>query len=111
MTIANRLDSLALLRVKLEESNLEAAAYIPEAVSTRITRLEADIKASEAELKQAAKHVSGAGVHTLKGRILQLVYSNRVSYPKAKLEVVVPEKYLKLVRKSADVWAIRKVAK
>ena len=111
MSIATRLDDLALARVKLQEAELEAAAYIPEAVSDRIARLEAECKDLEAEVKQAAKHVTGAGKHTLRGKILQLVHTNRVSYPKAALEAEVPERYLVKVRKTADVWSIRKAAK
>ena len=106
MSIAIKLDQLAEARAALEA----ARAEVPAEVAAKISEAEAACKAAEAEVKAAAKHISGAGKHTIRGKLLQLVYVTNVTYPKAKLEAEVPERYLAKVRKVSDTWAIRKAA-
>jgi len=105
--IVEKLDRVAEARAALEA----ARAEVPAEVAARILAAEAEVKAAEAEVKAAAKYINTAGQHTIRGKLLQLVYVTNVTYPKASLEAEVPEEYLSKVRKTSSTWAIREVGK
>ena len=108
--IGTRLDNLASLRNDLDIVNARCEAAIPPVWRDQRDSLKAAIKQDEGDIKQAAKHITVANRHTLKGKILQLVLTNKVSYSKADVERVVPESFLSQIRKTAEVWSIRKTA-
>jgi hypothetical protein len=102
--IIEKLDRVAEAREALEA----ARAEVPAEVQAKISAAEAEVKAAEAEVKAAAKFISGNGKHTIAGKILQLVYVTRITYPSKALEAEVPEELLAKVRKTSSSWAIRK---
>lgn len=108
--IGLRLDGLASLRKDLEVIEARCEASIHPTLKDQRDSLKAAIKQDEGDIKQAAKHITVANRHTLRGKILQLVLTNKVSYSKADIERVVPESFLSQIRKTAEVWSIRKAA-
>jgi len=109
--ISNELDRLAGLRADLDTLNIQIEASIPPRLKDLRGTLSAEVKELEGEIKTTAANLRSDHRHTFKGKLLQVVYTLRVSYPKAKIEAEVPERYLKGIRKTADVWGIKKTAK
>ena len=108
--IAQSLDKLAALREELAAAQAACEDSIPLELLEKRDALTAQVKDLEKGIKRQASHIRSDARHTLRGKILQLVHTSKVTYPKAALESKVPERYLKLVRKTADVWTIRKAA-
>ena len=108
--INSELDRLAELRDKLAIVDNRINAIVPSNLKGQKAELTADIKTLEGEIKVIAANLRTDHRHTFRGKILQIVYTNKVSYPKAAIEKHIPERYLKLARKTAEVWAIRKAA-
>ncbi len=108
--IASELDRLVELRESASEVQSRIEALIPQdllderkAANKLVAELETSIKKIAASLRTDHKK-------TFRGKLLQVVYTNTVSYPKAKIVEHVPPRYLKLVAKSSTSWSIRKAA-
>lgn len=109
--ISTELDRLSVLRAEVDDIDNEIATHIPKYLSDQRDTVSAACKDLENEIKVTAANLRTDHRHTFKGKLLQVVYTAKVSYPKAAVESKIPERYLKLVRKTADVWGIRKAAK
>lgn len=109
--IQTDLDRLAELRADLETLGKQIECSIPPRLRNIRDTLSTEVKDLEAEIKTTAANLRTDHRHTFKGKLLQVVYTSRVSYPKAAVEAEVPERYLKGIRKTADVWGIKKTAK
>ena len=108
--IGLRLDGLASLRSDLDIVNARCEACIPPILKEQRDELKAAIKQDESDIKQAAKHINVDKRHTLKGKILQLVLTNKVSYPVALIRKHLPPRYIKLIEVKSETWSIRKAA-
>lgn len=108
--IQNDLDRLAELRADLDVINTRIEASIHPSLKAARSDLSAECKTLEGDIKATASKLRSDHRHTFKGKLLQVIYTCRISYPKAALEAQVPEQYLAKVRKQADVWGIKKTA-
>lgn len=104
------LDRLAALRADLDIVNTRCEASIPPSLKSERADLSSECKILEDEIKSTAAKLRSDHRHSFKGKLLQVVYTFKVSYPKAKLEAEVPERYLSKVRKESEVWGIKKTA-
>lgn len=108
--IQTDLDRLSELRKQSDFLNKQIESSIPVRLQGLRVDLDAELKELETQIKSTAANLRTDHRHTFRGKLLQVVYTSKVSYPKAKIEAEVPERYLKGIRKTADVWGIRKAA-
>ena len=108
--ISNELDRLADVRDRLADVNTRIAEAIPADLVAERDSISAEAGKLEGSIKKIATSLRTDHKHTFRGRILQVVYTNSVSYPKAALIKNVPPRYLKLAAKVSTSWSIRKAA-
>ncbi len=108
--ISKDLDRLSELRDQLGIVDTRIAATIPQSLRDQRNDLASEVSDLEAGIKKTAESLCTDHKKTFRGKLLQIVYTNSVSYPKAKILEHVPPRYLKLVAKPSTSWSIRKAA-
>ena len=106
--IIDKINLVSEAREALAAVEAEVAEAIGPKLAAKLETAKSEVKAAEKEVREAAKK-NHRGKRSFAGVALQLVYQLRITYPKAKLEEVVPERYLSKVRKETEVWQIQKV--
>jgi hypothetical protein len=105
------LDRLSSLRADLDVINTRIEASIPPSLKAERSDLSSECKILEDDIKSTASKLRSDHRHSFAGKLLQVVYTFKISYPKAAIEAEVPERYLVKVRKESETWGIRKTAK
>ena len=106
--IIDGINKVSEAREALAAVETEISEAIGPELQAKLEAAQNDVKAAEKSVREAAKK-NHRGKRSFAGVALQLVYQLRITYPKAKLEEVVPERYLSQVRKETEVWQIQKV--
>lgn len=107
--IIGKLDKLADLREDLAQVNAKIEEVIPQDLIDERNSLSAQCKDLEEDIKSTAAKLRTDNRHSFAGKLLQVVYTSKDTYP-VSLVRQLPPRYLKQVTEVKEVWSIRKTA-